>query len=460
MTSFADLGLPQAIVRELARQGITAPFPIQEAAIPDALAGRDVLGRGPTGSGKTFTFGLPILARLAGTGASKTGRPRGLVLAPTRELAAQIRERLDSAAAPLGLRLLDVVGGVNIKRHITALARPVDLLIATPGRAQDLINQGYLDLSDVQITALDEADHMADMGFLPQVRKLLDLTPARSQRLLFSATLDRDVDKLVRAYLHDPVTHSTAPVAATVETMEHYLLLVGDRPERNDVVRLIAGREGKTIMFMRTKHGVDRQVKKLRRVGIHAAGLHGDKGQGARTRAIEAFTDGSLPVLVATDIAARGIDIGGVSLVVHVDPPAEHKAYLHRAGRTARAGHGGRVVTCVMADQIDEVRALCKKAGVRAEEVEVSATSPDLAKITGAREVSGAPLPPFGQQPKAAKAEAGKAGARTGEQRGNARSRKRGPQRHRRSSSRTSTNQRRSSRSDAPRRKGHRTRRG
>ena len=403
MTTFADLGLPRGIVNVLNKQGITEPFPIQEAAIPDALAGKDVLGRGPTGSGKTFTFGLPILARLEDA-PSKPGHPRALVLAPTRELATQIRERLDEPAAALGLRVLDVVGGVNINHHIRALASPVDLLVATPGRAEDLINQKKLSLDSVEMTALDEADQMADMGFLPQVRKLLDRTPKDGQRLLFSATLDGDVEKLIGRYMHDPVTHSTAPVEAAVDTMDHYRLMVGGREQRNDIAMQIAAREGKTIMFMRTKHGVDRQVKKLRRAGIHAQGLHGDKGQGARTRALEGFASGETPVLVATDIAARGIDVDDVSLVVHVDPPAEHKAYLHRAGRTARAGTSGTVVTLVMDDQSKEVSQLLRKAGVDAPEVKVAPLSESLVTITGARQPEGAPLPPPGQsqQPKRA----------------------------------------------------------
>ncbi|RSZ63437.1 DEAD/DEAH box helicase [Corynebacterium hylobatis] len=398
MTTFKDLGLPLPIVRELQRQGITEPFPIQEAAIPDALAGRDVLGRGPTGSGKTFTFGLPMLARLAESGVTRPGHPRALVLTPTRELASQVCERLADPAAAMGLRVLDVVGGVNINRHIRSLAAPVDLLVATPGRAQDLLDQGKLFFDEVVVTALDEADQMADMGFLPQVRRLMDRTPKTGQRLLFSATLDGDVQKLITRYLTDPVTHSTAPVQASVDTMDHHRLLVSDRDDRNDVVLRIGAREGKTIMFMRTKHGVDRQVKKLRRVGIEAAGLHGDKGQTTRTNALAGFADGSVPVLVATDIAARGIDINDVSLVVHVDPPAEHKAYLHRAGRTARAGTSGTVVTLVMDQQRKEVQDLMRKAGVDAPETRVTADSDVLARITGARVPSGTPLPPPGQQ--------------------------------------------------------------
>lgn len=416
MTSFADLGLPRDIVAVLNKQGIQESFPIQEAAIPDALAGRDVLGRGPTGSGKTFTFGLPMIARLAGA-PSKPGRPRGLILAPTRELATQIRERLDEPAAAMGLRVLDVVGGVNINRHIRSLAAPVDLLVATPGRAEDLIVQGKLALDSVTVTAIDEADQMADMGFLPQVRKLLDRTPDNGQRLLFSATLDGDVEKLIARYMHDPVTHSTAPVEAAVDTMEHYQLLVGDRDARNQIVLEIAARDGKTILFMRTKHGVDRQVKKLRRVGINALGLHGDKGQGARTRAIEGFGDGSVPVLVATDIAARGIDIDDVSLVVHVDPPAEHKAYLHRAGRTARAGTSGTVVTLVMDDQHKEVDKLLHNARVKAATVRVAPMSQELIKITGARTPEGAPLPPPGQAQGASRPPSQRKPRRGGQQR-------------------------------------------
>ena len=293
---------------------------------------------------------------------------------------------------------------MNINHHIRALASPVDLLVATPGRAEDLINQKKLSLDSVEISALDEADQMADMGFLPQVRKLLDRTPKDGQRLLFSATLDGDVEKLIGRYMHDPVTHSTAPVEAAVDTMDHYRLMVGGREQRNDIAMQIAAREGKTIMFMRTKHGVDRQVKKLRRAGIHAQGLHGDKGQGARTRALEGFASGETPVLVATDIAARGIDVDDVSLVVHVDPPAEHKAYLHRAGRTARAGTSGTVVTLVMDDQSKEVSQLLRKAGVDAPEVKVAPLSESLVTITGARQPEGAPLPPPGQsqQPKRA----------------------------------------------------------
>ncbi|MCP2315090.1 Superfamily II DNA and RNA helicase [Nocardia amikacinitolerans] len=388
--TFADLGLPVPLVQALRRDGIEAPFPIQAATVPDTLAGKDVLGRGPTGSGKTLAFGLPMLARLAG-GAAKPGRPRGLVLVPTRELAAQIERALDEPALSLGLRIASVVGGAPIKRQADRLARGVDLLIATPGRLQDLVLQGSADLSDVLITALDEADHMADMGFLPQVTKLLDRTPKDGQRLLFSATLDGDVDKLVKRYLRSPVTHSTAPPSAAVATMSHHLLYV-HKADKRDVVAEIASRDGLTILFVRTKHGADRLAKQLRAAGVAAGALHGGKAQNNRTRTLAAFADGSVPVLVTTDVAARGIHVDGISLVVHVDPPAEPKAYLHRAGRTARAGEDGVVVTLVTEVERTDVEKMTRKAGVDIEGVEVSPGDRRLAAITGARRPSGVPV--------------------------------------------------------------------
>ncbi|WUA09894.1 DEAD/DEAH box helicase [Nocardia sp. NBC_01377] len=398
--TFADLGLPAVLVQALHRSGIEAPFPIQAATVPDALAGKDVLGRGPTGSGKTLAFGLPMLTTLAG-GSSAPRRPRGLVLVPTRELAAQIEKALDEPALALGLRVASVVGGAPIKRQADRLARGVDLLIATPGRLEDLIAQRCADLSDVRITALDEADHMADMGFLPQVTKLLDRTPKDGQRLLFSATLDGEVDKLVKRYLRSPVTHSTAPASASVSTMSHHLLYVRDKFDKRAVVAEIAAREGLTIMFVRTKHGADRLAKQLRGVGIATGALHGGKAQNNRTRTLAAFADGSTPVLVTTDVAARGIHVDGISLVVHVDPPAESKAYLHRAGRTARAGEDGVVVTLVSAEERAEVEKMTRKAGVDIVGVDVRPGDRTLAQITGARTPSGialvAPAPP--QQP-------------------------------------------------------------
>lgn len=389
-TTFADLGLPAVLVQALRRDGIEAPFPIQAATATDALAGKDVLGRGPTGSGKTLAFGLPMLALLAGAQA-KPGRPRGLVLVPTRELAAQIEKALDNAAVSLGLRIASVVGGAPIKRQADRLARGVDLLIATPGRLEDLINQRCADLSDVRITALDEADHMADMGFLPQVTKLLDRTPKNGQRLLFSATLDGEVDKLVKRYLRTPVTHSTAPPSASVTTMSHHLLYLR-KADKREITTQIAARDGLTIMFVRTKHGADRLAKQLRTAGIAAGALHGGKAQNNRVRTLAAFADGTTPVLVTTDVAARGIHVDGISLVVHVDPPAEAKAYLHRAGRTARAGEDGVVVTLVTEEERGEVEKMTRKAGVDVDGVRVRPGDQRLIQITGAKQPSGVPI--------------------------------------------------------------------
>jgi superfamily II DNA/RNA helicase len=360
--TFADLGLPPELVNALARHGVTEPFPIQVAAIPDALAGRDVLGRGQTGSGKTLGFGLPMLARLAGTRA-RPKQPRALVLVPTRELALQVNDALEPLAHALGLRQKVVVGGLSIGKQIDALRRGVEVVIATPGRLVDLIERRDCDLSGVELVVLDEADHMADMGFLPVVRRILDLTPRGGQRLLFSATLDGDVDTLVRRYLRDPVTHSTAPAAAAVSTMRHHLLMVEQR-HKTAVVTEIAGRHGRILLFVRTKHGVDRLAKQLVRAGVPAGALHGGKTQSARNRTLGDFRDGRVAVLVATDVAARGIHVDGINLVLHVDPPADHKDYLHRAGRTARAGESGTVVTMVLPQQEGDVDRLAQKAGI------------------------------------------------------------------------------------------------
>ncbi|KAB3523693.1 DEAD/DEAH box helicase [Corynebacterium zhongnanshanii] len=361
--TFVDLGVPHELAKALASEGARHPFPIQKAAIPQALEGRDILGRGPTGSGKTFTFGVPMVARLQG-GASAPRAPRALMLAPTRELATQIRQRLEPIAHAAGQRVLDVVGGVKISRNITALARPVDILVATPGRAQDLIDQKILSFDAVSVVAVDEADQMADMGFLPQVTRLMDLIDPEAQHLLFSATLDGDVQVLVNKYMKDPVTHSTGDATATVDRMDHVLGVMADREERNDAVIELGALGVKTVMFMRTKHATDRQAKKLNRRGVHAVALHGDKGQSTREKTLAAFASGEAQVLVATDIAARGIDVKGVDLVVHIDPPAEHKAYVHRAGRTARAGSEGTVVTLTFKDVQQDTVKMMTKAGV------------------------------------------------------------------------------------------------
>ncbi|MCX5044372.1 DEAD/DEAH box helicase [Aldersonia sp. NBC_00410] len=395
--TFAALGLPPLLVQSLRNAGIDEPFPIQAATIPDVLAGRDVLGRAPTGSGKTLAFGLPMLVRLAGA-PSRPRSPRGLVLAPTRELAAQIERSLDDAAVALGLRVASVVGGIPMKRQVDALGRGVDLLVATPGRLADHLAAGSASLDDVAITTIDEADHMADMGFLPQVTRLLDRTPADGQRLLFSATLDGEVDTLVRRYLRDPVTHATAPASASITTMTHHLLYV-QKADKRAIVAEIGSRTGRTIMFVRTKYGVDRIAKQLRSAGVSAGALHGGKAQNNRTRTLAAFADGTTPVLVATDVAARGIHVDGVSLVVHIDPPADPKDYLHRAGRTARAGEEGIVVTLVTEDERDDVAKMTGKAGVRVDTMEVRPGDRRLAALTGARKPSGVALPSVTEAP-------------------------------------------------------------
>ncbi|HEX3590835.1 MAG TPA: DEAD/DEAH box helicase [Pseudonocardiaceae bacterium] len=391
LPSFAELGLPDALLRALAENNLTHPFAIQAATLPDALAGRDVLGRAATGSGKTLAFGLPMLTRLAEQGNARPKHPRGLVLVPTRELAAQIADALTPYARALGLWCRIVVGGASFSRQVDSLRRGVDLLIATPGRLSDHVRQGTLSLDDVAITALDEADQMADMGFLPQVREILDLVEPNGQRLLFSATLDRDVDSLVRAYLHDAVTHSVAPAVASITTMDHHLLVVSAQ-DKNDVIAEVAARDGRTIMFVRTKHHVDKLAERLRAVGIRAGALHGGKAQNARTRILGDFREGHTPVLVATDVAARGIHVDGVSLVVHVDPPADSKDYLHRAGRTARAGEAGTVVTLVTHSQRRAVQNLTARAGVRPRSTQVRPGDAELSRITGAQQPSGVPV--------------------------------------------------------------------
>jgi superfamily II DNA/RNA helicase len=390
LPSFAELGLPEALVTALSRHGIEAPFPIQALTMPDALAGRDLLGRGQTGSGKTLGFGLPMLTRLAG-GTTAPKRPRGLVLVPTRELAMQVHDALEPYAHALGMEVRVVVGGTSFGKQIDGLRRGADVVVATPGRLTDLIQQRACDLGDVEIAALDEADHMADMGFLPQVRKLLDMVKPGGQRLLFSATLDRDVDTLVRQYLTNPVTHSIAPSTASVTTMEHHILHVAPE-DKAGVVADIGARDGRTIMFVRTKHGADRLAKQLRAVGVSAGSLHGGKAQNARTRTLDKFREGAVPVLVATDVAARGIHVDDVSLVVHVDPPADPKDYLHRAGRTARAGESGTVVTLVLPEQRREVDQMTRSAGITVIGSRVRAGDPTLGELTGAKTPSGTPV--------------------------------------------------------------------
>ncbi|MBB6473525.1 DEAD/DEAH box helicase [Sphaerisporangium rubeum] len=397
---FALLGLPKPLVSALARQGITSPFPIQRATIPDILSGRDVLGRGQTGSGKTLAFGLPAMTRIAGVKAAPH-RPLAVILVPTRELAMQVTDALEPLGRGLSLRVKTVVGGMSMGRQIDALRRGVEIVVATPGRLTDLIQQGECSLADVRVTVLDEADHMCDLGFFPVVSALLDRTPADGQRLLFSATLDGDVDKLVRRFMHDPVTHSLAPATSPVDTMEHHMLQV-TRDDKFAVTAEIAGREGRTIMFVRTQHGVDRLVKQLARVGVRAGGLHGGKRQNQRSRILAEFREGTIGVLVCTDVAARGIHVDDVSLVLHVDPPMDHKSYLHRGGRTARAGERGTVMTLVLPSERRSAESMTRRAGVRPGRIKATPGHPSLVELAGAQAPSGIAVPVW--EPPAAQA--------------------------------------------------------
>ncbi|HEX2373137.1 MAG TPA: DEAD/DEAH box helicase [Actinomycetota bacterium] len=364
--SFAELGVPSTLAAALTRRGITTPRPIQTRALPDALAGRDVLGRAETGSGKTLAFGLPLLVRTASAnGNRRAGQPRGLVLVPTRELADQVHNELLPLAAELGLRLLAIYGGVPPRRQVQSLRRGVDVVVATPGRLLDLLGQGACSLDAVGVAVLDEADHMADLGFLPAVTSLLDRVPPGGQRLLFSATLDSQVDILVRRYLSDPARHMVASTADAAARMDHQVRVV-EATDKVAVAAELASRPGRTLLFVRTKHRAARLARQLDRAGLRAGALHGDLAQPARARALAAFAAGTVPVLVATDIAARGIHVDGIDLVVHFDPPAEPKAYLHRSGRTARAGAVGTVVILVLPEQATTVADLHRRAGVAA----------------------------------------------------------------------------------------------
>ena len=362
--TFGSLGLPQRLVTALERRDLHKPFAIQTKAIPDALAARDVLGRGATGSGKTLAFGLPLLTRLIG-GTRTPKSPRGLVLVPTRELAQQVTDALAPLGQALDLKVVPVYGGASMGRQIDQLRRGIDIVVATPGRLQDLIQQGECFLSAVEVTVLDEADHMADLGFLPAVTQLLDMTDASGQRLLFSATLDRGVDKLVRGYLKDPAIHAVARDDSHVTTMDHRVYAV--QPDAKvGIAAEIAARPGRTLFFVRTKHGADRLAIQLRKEGVGAAAIHGNLTQHARKRALDDFTTGHARVLVATDVAARGIHVDDVDLVVHYDPPADHKDYLHRSGRTARAGASGTVLSLLLSDQVRDHQRLRERAGVEA----------------------------------------------------------------------------------------------
>ncbi|WP_432088560.1 DEAD/DEAH box helicase [Streptomyces sp. bgisy095] len=387
---FAELGLPAEVLRVLGRLGVDEPFPIQAATVPDALAGRDVLGRGRTGSGKTLAFGLPLLVRTAGRRA-ETRRPLALVLVPTRELAQQVTDALTPYATALGLRLATVVGGMSIGRQAGALRDGAEVLVATPGRLMDLVERKDCRLDRVAVTVLDEADQMADLGFMPQVTELLDQVRAEGQRMLFSATLDRNVDLLVERYLTDPVVHSVDPSAAAVSTMEHHVLHVHGA-DKFATATEIAARDGRVIMFLDTKHSVDRFTKHLLGSGVRAAALHGGKSQPLRTRTLDRFRSGEVPVLVATNVAARGIHVDALDLVVNVDPPADGKDYLHRGGRTARAGESGVVVTLVTPEERRDVARVMADAGIRPRVTRVRSGEAELSRITGARKPSGVPV--------------------------------------------------------------------
>ncbi|MEU5741630.1 DEAD/DEAH box helicase [Streptomyces tendae] len=387
---FADLDMPGELLAALGQQGVTVPFPIQAATLPNSLAGRDIMGRGRTGSGKTLAFGLALLARTAGRRAEPR-QPLGLVLVPTRELAQQVTDALAPYARSVKLRLATVVGGMSIGRQASALRGGAEVVVATPGRLKDLIDRGDCRLDQVSITVLDEADQMADMGFMPQVTALLDQVRPEGQRMLFSATLDRNVDLLVRRYLADPVVHSVDPSAGAVTTMEHHVLHVHGA-DKYAATTEIAARDGRVIMFLDTKHAVDRLTRDLLNSGVRAAALHGGKSQPQRTRTLAQFKTGHVTVLVATNVAARGIHVDNLDLVVNVDPPTDHKDYLHRGGRTARAGESGSVVTLVTPSQRRGMVRLMSDAGIRPQTTQVSPGDEALSRITGAQAPTGIPV--------------------------------------------------------------------
>lgn len=384
--TFSALGVPQPLVAALAAQGKTSAFPIQVDTLPDTLAGRDVLGRGKTGSGKTLAFSIPMIARLGGAlagGSRRKGRPLGLVLAPTRELATQIDAVLAPLAKAYGLTTTTIFGGVNQNRQVQALGAGVDIIVACPGRLEDLMKQGYAHLDAIEITVIDEADHMADLGFLPVVTRILNATPSGGQRLLFSATLDNGVDKLVNRFLQNEVLHSVDEAHSPVAAMTHHVFTMTDADAKKDVVKTLASGTGRRILFMRTKHHAKKLAKQLTSQGIPAVDLHGNLSQPQRDRNLAAFSAGTAKVLVATDVAARGVHVDDVELVIHVDPPMEHKAYLHRSGRTARAGAEGAVVTLVLPGQEKDVKDLLRKAAITVTPVAVDAASVHVTELVG-----------------------------------------------------------------------------
>ena len=413
--SFASLGVPTPIIAALAADGVTSPFPIQAVTLNDSLAGKDLLGRGKTGSGKTIAFAIPLVAALAKSGEkARPGSPRGLVLVPTRELANQVAATIAPLAKAMNLRHTVVYGGVGFGNQTAALRQGVDIVVACPGRLEDLMQQGHCRLDRIEVTVLDEADHMADMGFLPGVKRIMDRTPKTGQRMLFSATLDNDVKVLIDRYLVNPVNHALDPADSPVEEMTHHLVETALADKLGVVTRLAAGAD-RALLFTRTKHGAKKLVKQLGQSGIPAVELHGNLSQNARERNLADFSSGQVKVLVATDIAARGIHVDDVRLVVHVDPPAEHKAFLHRSGRTARAGAEGLVVTVVTPDQRKDVRSMTRAAGIKPIVTEaVHSAHPMLEDLAGpaqpARRITHAQTQPM--------AERGAPGGRQGQRAG------------------------------------------
>lgn len=391
--TFADLGVPTPIAHALEKNGKTAPFPIQRDTLPDTLAGRDVLGRGRTGSGKTIAFGIPLVANLAGgeagiaehraTKLRRPSRPRGIVLAPTRELVTQIAETIKMLADPAGIKVTTIFGGIPQRRQEAALEAGVDIVVAAPGRLDDLMRQGVVSLDSVEITVLDEADHMADMGFLPVVTRILNATPKQGQRLLFSATLDNGVDKVVKKYLHDPILHSVDSAESPVPQLTHHVFEVASGAGKDAMIEALASGAARRIFFTRMKHQAKKLAKQLTAKGIPAVELQGNLSQNARDRNLAEFVSGEARVLVATDVAARGVHVDGVDLVVHIDPPVEHKAYLHRSGRTARAGNEGDVVTLVLPEQRSEMRQIMRAAKINVTPRQVSASDPEVVALIG-----------------------------------------------------------------------------
>jgi superfamily II DNA/RNA helicase len=415
--TFDALGLAAPVVALLSARGITTPTPIQARTMPDALAGRDVLGRAQTGSGKTLAFGLPMLTRLAAAASHRRpNRPRGLVLVPTRELARQVADELSIASASLDLRVAVIFGGASMGPQIASLRAGIDVLVATPGRLIDLMTRRVADLGAVEIAVLDEADHMADLGFLPSVTQILDATPTARQSMLFSATLDRGVDRLVARYLNNPAVHAVAAATASVQTMEHrvFVLRAEDKPT---IAAEIALRPGRTLFFVRTKHGADRLAKQLARTGVDASAIHGNLNQNQRLRALDGFASGRTRVLVATDVAARGLHVTDLDLVVHYDPPNDHKDYVHRSGRTARAGADGLVVSFVDVAQARDLARMHSTIGVRPTIANVSAGHPAVRTVAESGEpidVTAAPPAPRPERRPTASAGSGRP-ARTGQ---------------------------------------------